>query len=143
MKWTSAPLGELAKIERESIAPAAIVSGSRYVGLEHIENGGGTLSFGSVSNGELASNKFKFGPHHILYGKLRPYLAKIVCPDFEGICSTDMLDQAFETSIRPLFDRLSQDAICAASASTTFKDRDSYKFAPKGDPRAFDSDSTS
>jgi type I restriction enzyme S subunit len=44
-----------------------------------------------VTNGELASSKFQFGPNHILYGKLRPYLAKIVCPDFEGICSTDII----------------------------------------------------
>ena len=44
-----------------------------------------------MTNGELASNKFQFGPNHILFGKLRPYLAKVVCPDFEGICSTDIV----------------------------------------------------
>lgn len=91
MKWTTASLGEIAKIERDSVAPEHIKSGSRYVGLEHIESGGSALSFDAVSNGQLASNKFKFGPNHILFGKLRPYLAKIVCPDFEGICSTDIL----------------------------------------------------
>lgn len=91
MNWPTVALGDVAHIERSSIVPANIVSGSRYVGLEHIENGGGSLSFGEVSNGELASNKFHFGPHHILFGKLRPYLAKIVCPEFEGICSTDIL----------------------------------------------------
>jgi type I restriction enzyme, S subunit len=91
VNWATVSLGEIATIERDSIAPENIKSGSRYVGLEHIESGGGTLSFGAVSNGDLASNKFKFGPNHILFGKLRPYLAKIVCPDFEGICSTDIL----------------------------------------------------
>jgi len=85
------PLGAIAEIERDSIAPADIVSGSRYVGLENIESGGAALRYGEVSNGELASNKFRFGPQHILFGKLRPYLAKIVCPDFDGICSTDIL----------------------------------------------------
>jgi type I restriction enzyme S subunit len=91
VKWTTVALGEVADIERNSISPADIESGSRYVGLEHIESGGASLSFGSVSNGELASNKFSFGPQHILFGKLRPYLAKIVCPNFKGICSTDIL----------------------------------------------------
>ncbi len=91
MSWPTVALGDVAKIERNSVAPGDIVSGSRYVGLEHIESGGESLSFGEVTNGELASNKFQFGPHHILFGKLRPYLAKIVCPDFEGICSTDIL----------------------------------------------------
>ncbi len=91
MKWPSVQLGEIAAIERSSIAPSAIVCGTRYVGLEHIESGGGSLSYGEVANGELASNKFRFSPNHILFGKLRPYLAKIVAPDFEGICSTDIL----------------------------------------------------
>lgn len=91
MTWSNAALGEVAVIERKSVSPSQIPSGSRYVGLEHIESGGASLTFGEVANGELASNKFCFGPNHILFGKLRPYLAKIVCPDFSGICSTDIL----------------------------------------------------
>lgn len=91
MSWPIAALGDVADIERRSISPSEIPSGSRYVGLEHIESGGASLSYGKVANGELASNKFHFGPNHILFGKLRPYLAKIVCPDFSGICSTDIL----------------------------------------------------
>lgn len=91
MTWNTAPLSEIATIERNSISPADIKSGSRYVGLDHIESGGGSIRFGSVENGELASNKFQFGPNHILFGKLRPYLAKVVCPDFNGICSTDII----------------------------------------------------
>lgn len=91
MSWSIAALGDVAAIERKSISPSQIPSGSRYVGLEHIESGGASLTFGEVANGELASNKFCFGPDHILFGKLRPYLAKIVCPDFSGICSTDIL----------------------------------------------------
>jgi type I restriction enzyme S subunit len=37
------------------------------------------------------SAKFRFSPAHILYGKLRPYLGKVVRPDISGICSTDIL----------------------------------------------------
>jgi type I restriction enzyme S subunit len=91
LSWDTARLSEIATIERSSISPADIKSGSRYVGLDHIESGGGSIRFGSVENGELASNKFQFGPNHILFGKLRPYLAKVVCPDFSGICSTDII----------------------------------------------------
>jgi len=91
VSWPTAALRDVAKIERSSISPGDIASGSRYVGLEHIESGGGAVSFGHVTNGELASSKFRFGPNHILYGKLRPYLAKIVNPEFAGICSTDIL----------------------------------------------------
>jgi type I restriction enzyme, S subunit len=39
----------------------------------------------------LKSNKFRFDSKCILYGKLRPYLCKIALPNFEGVCSTDIL----------------------------------------------------
>lgn len=84
-------LGRVAEIERDGIAPDKIQSGTPYLGLEHIESGGRILSFEPVDEGELASTKFRFGPDHVLYGKLRPYLAKIAMPDFEGICSTDIV----------------------------------------------------
>lgn len=89
--WTTATLAEVATIERDAIQPESITQGTRYVGLEHIETGGRIVAAKSVNEGELASTKFKFTDRHVLYGKLRPYLAKIVCPDFSGICSTDIL----------------------------------------------------
>lgn len=91
MSWPSVKLADVATIERKGIDPSEIASGTEYLGLEHIESGGRILSFQTVANGELASTKFHFGPNHILYGKLRPYLAKIAMPDFEGVCSTDIL----------------------------------------------------
>ena len=84
-------LDEVATIERSAIQPEAIVQGTAYLGLEHIESGGKILGAKPVDEGELASSKFKFTERHVLYGKLRPYLAKITCPDFTGICSTDIL----------------------------------------------------
>lgn len=89
--WPIVRLEEVAKIERTGVAPEHIKSGTLYLGLEHIEAGGRILGAVAVQNGELASNKFSFSPNHILYGKLRPYLAKIAKPDFEGVCSTDIL----------------------------------------------------
>ncbi len=68
-----------------------IVEGTTYVGLEHIESGGAFLGPPAVERGELASSKFQFTERHLLNGKLRPYLAKIACPEFHGICSTDIL----------------------------------------------------
>jgi type I restriction enzyme S subunit len=81
----------VATIERYAIQPEAISQGTAYLGLEHIERGGAILGAKSVDEGELASSKFRFTERHLLYGKLRPYLAKIACPDFSGICSTDIL----------------------------------------------------
>lgn len=91
MNWPKARLDEIAKIDRRGIYPSAIEVGTKYLGLEHIASGGEILDPGDVSRGQLASTKFSFGKSHLLYGKLRPYLAKIALPDFSGICSTDIL----------------------------------------------------
>jgi type I restriction enzyme S subunit len=85
------PLGKIAEIERKSVQPEEIQSGTLYVGLENISNGGKFENVATVENGELNSSKFQFNSSHILYGKLRPYLSKIALPSFEGICSTDIL----------------------------------------------------
>lgn len=90
-EWPKVALDEVATIERSAIQPEAISQGTAYLGLEHIESGGKILGAKPVDEGELASSKFKFTDRHVLYGKLRPYLAKIACPDFTGICSTDIL----------------------------------------------------
>jgi len=90
-EWKAVALGEVATIERSAIQPKEITKGTAYLGLEHIESGGKILGAKPVDEGELASSKFKFTERHVLYGKLRPYLAKISCPDFSGICSTDIL----------------------------------------------------
>ena len=90
-EWKTVALDKVATIERDAIQPEAIGQGTAYLGLEHIESGGKILGAKLVDQGELASSKFKFTDRHVLYGKLRPYLAKIACPDFTGICSTDIL----------------------------------------------------
>lgn len=90
-EWKAVALGEVATVERCAIQPEEITTGTAYLGLEHIESGGKILGAKPVNKGELASSKFKFTERHVLYGKLRPYLGKISCPDFSGICSTDIL----------------------------------------------------
>jgi type I restriction enzyme S subunit len=85
------PLQQVATIEREIVSPDAIKNGTQYVGLENIESGGRLVDVRAVEAGELASSKFTFSPKHVLYGKLRPYLAKIARPNFAGVCSTDIL----------------------------------------------------
>lgn len=89
--WTISQLAEIAELERDSVDASAIASGTMFVGLENITSNGEFLNVRKVESGELASSKFAFTQKHLLYGKLRPYLAKIARPDFTGICSTDIL----------------------------------------------------
>lgn len=89
--WTEVALGDVATIDRRSVTAAEIVEGTLYLGLEDIDAGGGAVRPHPVQAGELGSNKFVFNSQHILYGKLRPYLAKIAPAPGSGICSTDIL----------------------------------------------------
>jgi len=63
-----------------------------YVGLEHLEsNTGKILTWEPSIGSSIKSTKNAFKKGQVLYGKLRPYLNKVVIPDFDGICSTDIL----------------------------------------------------
>lgn len=88
--WEKIMLGELIIIDRQTIQPGEVESKIKLLGLEHIEKNSGTITgFEEVS--QINSAKFRFSSEHILYGKLRPYLNKVALPEFEGICSTDIL----------------------------------------------------
>jgi type I restriction enzyme S subunit len=89
--WTTAALGDVAVIERRGVDPSSIEDDTVYLGLEHIESGGCIIGHSTVGASGVASTKFRFGPEHLLFGKLRPYLGKIAAPDFAGVCSTDIL----------------------------------------------------
>jgi type I restriction enzyme M protein len=62
-----------------------------YLGLEHIESHTGLYTDNFVSGHTLLSVKNVFRKGDVLYGKLRPYLNKVVVAEMDGICSTDIL----------------------------------------------------
>jgi type I restriction enzyme S subunit len=84
-------LGDVASVVRTMIEPSEIGEGTFYVGLENITSGGGFNGVAVLKPGEVASTKFVFSKHEVLFGKLRPYLAKVARPHFGGVCSTDIL----------------------------------------------------
>lgn len=91
MNRRTVQLGEVAEVQRHA-ASAKDCQTLPYVGLEHIEKDAGnfTNDFGRKPEALLAT-KFKFTSRHVLYGKLRPYLNKVALPDFEGVCTTEIL----------------------------------------------------
>ena len=69
-----------------------------YIGLESIESYTGRLTCGSAEAlkyglGSLSESKSgtRFLQGDVLFGKLRPYLAKAWVAEFEGICTTEAL----------------------------------------------------
>ena len=89
--WPVKTLGEVVRFDSETARPEDLSSKDVYVGLENIASDGTLAGLGNVSAETLKSNKARFTDKHILFGKLRPYLVKVVRPDFSGVCSTDIL----------------------------------------------------
>ena len=87
--WILAPLCDVAKPSKEKIQPSECRS-SPYLSLEHIEANTGRI-IGRGTGADITSTKAVFHAGDVLYGKLRPYLNKVCIPDFDGICSTDIL----------------------------------------------------
>lgn len=73
-----------------------------YVGLEHIESNTGNF-IGSLDSRQVKSSTFHFNSKHILYGRLRPYLNKVLIPDFEGHCSSEIFPILVNDSIKREF----------------------------------------
>ena len=61
-----------------------------YIGLEHVESWTGQLHRrNGPTESDITSNSFANGD--VLFGKLRPYLAKAFSAEFNGLCSTEFL----------------------------------------------------
>ena len=67
-----------------------------YVGLEHVQSWTGRLLLGNQPD-SVDSVVSSFVGGDVLFGKLRPYLAKVARPDFDGVCTSEILP------LRPAF----------------------------------------
>ena len=115
MGWEKVALNELCDFKKTSVKPEEIETGDTYIGLECIEKQTGKiLERFIVEAGEIKSNKFWFDSNYILYGKLRPYLNKVANPDFEGVCSTDIIP------IRPILKNTAKEFIISLLRGSWF-----------------------
>jgi len=88
-EWDMSSLADVMTIQSKSTQPSPNGK-SKYVGLEHIDSGNPKLKRWGTE-GEVRSSKNKFNAGDVLYGKLRPYLDKVVLAEWEGMCATDIL----------------------------------------------------
>jgi type I restriction enzyme S subunit len=92
MNWVTVRLGKIAIEDRQIVVPDSSEAVERpYLGLEQIESGTGRILSYDGNSAEGKSATFAFDENHVLYGKLRPYLNKIVAPDRKGRCSTEII----------------------------------------------------
>ena len=87
-KWRKMRLKFVAPATRQILS--ARPKGMRYVGLENIESGTGRLLLDSEQE-QVDSSVVAFDERSVLFGKLRPYLAKVAMPDFCGVASTEIM----------------------------------------------------
>jgi|SaaInlLV_10m_DNA_3_1039740.scaffolds.fasta_scaffold08176_1 type I restriction enzyme S subunit len=83
--WVEKKLGDVCKYDKNKNQSNNLP----YIGLEHIESNSGRF-IGSLDSHQVKSSTFHFDSRHVLYGRLRPYLNKVLIPNFEGHCSTEI-----------------------------------------------------
>jgi type I restriction enzyme S subunit len=86
-RWQTKRLKYLAMPSRQRLFEKP--QDATYIGLEQIESKTGKLLLGNPVE-TVESNMGVFDAGDILFGKLRPYLAKVTAPPFAGVCSTEL-----------------------------------------------------
>lgn len=92
-RWQSGLLGELCSLRSGNVHPKATPEAFfNYVGLENISPRTGKLTdFKPTVGYSILSAKIAFKAGDLLYGRLRPYLQKVLVAPFDGVASTDIL----------------------------------------------------
>ncbi|CAN1576129.1 HsdS Restriction endonuclease S subunits [Paracoccaceae bacterium] len=96
--WGIKRLKHLARQVSDTISSKE--TSTRYIGMENVESWSGRLIGDSAEVEGLAAS---FSPGDVIFGKLRPYLAKAALLDFSGICSTEFLVFRSGNEIEPKF----------------------------------------
>jgi len=86
--WEARQLGNIAEEVRRSVEPEKVDPKTPYLGLAHLPQKSIALSDWDTAK-EAGSTKLAFQKGEILFGKIRPYLHKVVVAPVAGICSTD------------------------------------------------------
>lgn len=122
-------LGDVVTIERLAASRAECRT-LPYVDLDHIEKDTGAFTSDFMREpGTVLATKFKFTREHVLYGKLRPYLNKVVMPNFEGVCTTELLP------LRPRASMLDRRFLSAVLRSPSFVSWASHNVSGANLPR--------
>jgi type I restriction enzyme S subunit len=87
--WVRASLNALVQPKSERVSPAKKPQ-ARYVGLEHVEAHTNKL-LGTAPASTVSSSSAVFAAGDVLYGRMRPYLNKVVRPTFDGLASAEFI----------------------------------------------------
>ncbi len=125
--WVEKQLGDICSITSKLVDPRD----DKFIDLKHVGAGnivsftGDLIQVQTARNEKLISGKFVFDEQMVLYSKIRPYLMKVVRPDFVGLCSADIYP------LKPFTDLLDRDFLYYLLLSKKFT-----KYAIAGSERA-------
>lgn len=99
--WRWSRFDEVARVASNLVDPADFGAWP-HIAPNHIQSETGKLlPFSTVAADGVTSPKHRFRTGQVLYSKIRPYLAKVIVADFEGLCSADMYP--VDTELDPRF----------------------------------------
>jgi type I restriction enzyme S subunit len=90
--WEEKTLKDICEIQSKLVDPRE----SKFLNLTHVGAGNIKIKTGELIDlktsveEKLISGKFLFDNSVVLYSKIRPYLMKVVRPNFSGLCSADI-----------------------------------------------------
>ena len=87
--WEEKKIGEITATRKEKSNPKEYPQKS-YIGMAHVESDNGKIIEEHFAK-EMKATSSNFYKGDVLYGRLRPYLNKVVDADFEGLCSTEFI----------------------------------------------------
>lgn len=86
-EWETKKLKFLVKLRTDKTADKTVPA--PYVGLEHVASSAGTLIEDYEAILDFAGDTLDFKAGDVLFGKLRPYLAKAIHAETDGRCSSE------------------------------------------------------
>jgi type I restriction enzyme S subunit len=90
--WAQRTMAEVCNITSKLVDPRE----DQHLDLPHVGAGNiesktsALVDVKTAREENLISGKFQFDESMVLYSKIRPYLMKVVRPDFNGLCSADI-----------------------------------------------------
>ena len=127
MEWKTSPVDEICP---QCSSKTPTVGQVWQLGLEMIEPDSGRVTSKTIVDARsLKSSNTGFSSSHVLYSKLRPYLNKVVLPDDDGVCTTELVP------LLPKHDVLERTYLCYLLRSKPFVDYISKQVAGAKMPR--------
>lgn len=106
--WQWVRLGEVTNYGfTKKVEPGDVEKSTWVLDLEDIQKGSSKLlQKVRVADKEYQSSKNRFSKGDVIYGKLRPYLDKVLVADEDGICTAEMIPIKGYLDIQPEYLRL-------------------------------------